>query len=219
MKTNNNKLVIALDGVSASGKGSVSKLIAKEYNLVHLETGLLYRAIGYFYLKNNLNKDSIQELTEIANNLNLDTINNLDLQNEKVAEGASIVAKIPEVRKALLLKQQDFANFVPDNKKGAILDGRDIGTIICPNANIKFFLTASLEVRAKRRFDQTNYNKKSILAIEEVTQAIKSRDISDSYLNNLAMNNKGYIVIDNSNLSLNQTFDLFVKHINELDFI
>lgn len=219
MKTNNNKLVIAVDGVSASGKGSVSKLIAKEYNLVHLETGLLYRAIGYFYLKNNLNKDSIQELTEIANNLNLDTINNLDLQNEKAAEGASIVAKIPEVRKALLLKQQDFANFVPDNKKGAILDGRDIGTIICPNANIKFFLTASLEVRAKRRFDQTNYNKQNILTIEEVTQAIKSRDISDSYLNNLAMNNKGYIVIDNSNLSLNQTFDLFVKHINELDFI
>lgn len=215
----NSKLIIAIDGVSASGKGSVSKLIAEKLNLVHLETGLLYRAVGYFYLKNNLNQNDLTELENIAFNLNLSNLDKLDLQNEKIAKAASLVAKIPEVRKALLEKQQNFANFVPANKNGAVLDGRDIGTVICPNADIKFFLTASLEVRAKRRFNQLQNNKESNAALKEVTKAIKARDISDSNINNLAINNKEYTIIDNSNLSLKETFDLIINHIKKLKLI
>ena len=206
------KLIIALDGVSASGKGSVAKLIAKEFNLAYLETGLLYRAVGYFMLKSKLTISQTKELVDIAKNIELDNLQAIDLQNEIVAQAAAKVAKVKEVREALLFKQKDFANNPPFNKSGAILDGRDIGTVICPNANLKFFLTAELEIRAQRRFAQLKGNNARI-TLEEIKEALKARDENDKALNNLALNNKDYIIVDNSEFSLQQTFILLKEYI------
>ena len=162
-----NSVVIAIDGPAASGKGTVSKSIAEKLQFHYLDTGKLYRAIGAKYLKGH-------EPISVAKNLKNDDLNNLDLQKPEIAKAASEIATIPEVRAALLKFQQNFSKKIP----GAVLDGRDIGTIVCPDAKVKIFLTASLEARAYRRYLELRRTEKN-LKLETIIDQIKERDERD----------------------------------------
>ena len=133
--------VIAIDGPAASGKGTVSKAISEKLRFNYLDTGKLYRAIGAKYL------EGYQPIAA-AESLESSDLAKYDLQKPEIAQAASEIASIPEVRAALLEFQRNFSQKMP----GAVIDGRDIGTIVRPDAKIKIFLTASLEARAKRRY-------------------------------------------------------------------
>jgi cytidylate kinase len=146
-------MLIAVDGPAAAGKGSLSRKLAEHFDFARLDTGLIYRAVAMKVLKvesSNSNKNAI----EIARLLSFNDLNTKGLRNEQVGIVASKIAAIPEVRNILLNFQRNFAENPPNNKLGAVLDGRDIGTVVCPNANVKLFITASPQVRAERRFKE-----------------------------------------------------------------
>ena len=149
------RFTVAIDGPAAAGKGTVAKGLADHFGFSHLDTGLLYRAIA---VKALVGEDPITA----ANELVASDMTSQTLQSPKVARMASKVAVIPQVRAALLAFQENFAS----QDGGAVLDGRDIGTIICPEAQIKIFITASAVIRAKRRYD-------------EVLRDVKERDERD----------------------------------------
>lgn len=159
---------IAIDGPAAAGKGTISKAVAKHFGYAHLDTGLLYRAVGAKVLAGT---DPI----EAAQALQAEDLENGDLRTAEVAQAASKVAVIPEVRSALVDFQVAFAR----RDGGAVLDGRDIGTVICPDAEAKLFVTASAEVRATRRFKELS-EKGSDQPYEEVLEDVIARDKRDS---------------------------------------
>jgi CMP/dCMP kinase len=140
-------MIIAVDGPSAAGKGTIARAIATHLGYHFLDTGSLYRMVGLAMLKAGKSADDVKAAVGYAETLEPSRVVDNDLRTESVAGMASQVAAIPEVRTALLEFQRNFAKREP----GAVLDGRDIGTVVCPEADIKFFVTASTEVRANRR--------------------------------------------------------------------
>ncbi len=133
-------VVIAVDGPAASGKGTVSNSLANHFDFARLDTGLIYRALGLKVLGDGTDASDKQKVILLANQLSFDDLNQENLRSEKVGAVASRIAAIPDVRAVLLKFQRDFAVHPPAEKSGVVLDGRDIGTIVCPNANLKFFL-------------------------------------------------------------------------------
>ena len=140
-------MIIAIDGPAASGKGTIAKRLAKHYGLPHLDTGLIYRAVAKAVLDAGHKLDDRASVTAAALKLDPAGFDETELKRHSVGEAASIVAAIPDVRAALFNFQQEFAA-APN---GAVLDGRDIGTVICPQADVKIFVTASPQERARRR--------------------------------------------------------------------
>ncbi len=140
-------MIIAIDGPAASGKGTIARRLALHYGLPHLDTGLLYRATARVLLDNGERLDDAERAVAAARSLALTDFDEARLRGAEIGEGASLVAAIPAVRAALLDTQRAFAA----QSKGAVLDGRDIGTVICPDASAKLFVTASPEIRAQRR--------------------------------------------------------------------
>ena len=141
-------MIIAIDGPAASGKGTLGKLIAAHYGLVHLDTGKLYRAVARDTLAAGASPSDARAALSAAKALDVKTLDDSSLADGKLGEAASIVASHPEVRDALLAYQRAFAK----RKPGAVLDGRDIGTVICPDADVKLFVTATPKERARRRY-------------------------------------------------------------------
>jgi CMP/dCMP kinase len=146
-------MIIAVDGPAASGKGTLARRLARRYGLAHLDTGLLYRATAWRALAQGDPGDPAVA-TAAARAVRADDLENPALRSEQVSAMASVVAAIPGVRAALLAFQRDFAGHPPAGFSGAVLDGRDIGTVVCPDADAKLFVTASLEARAHRRFKE-----------------------------------------------------------------
>jgi cytidylate kinase len=140
-------LVIAIDGPAASGKGTLARRLAAHYGLPHLDTGLLYRATACALLDEGLPLDDVEAAVEAARGLSLTDFDEERLRARDMGEAASVVAAMPAVRAALIDMQRAFAA----RPEGAVLDGRDIGTVICPEATVKIFVTASPETRAQRR--------------------------------------------------------------------
>lgn len=140
-------MIIAIDGPAASGKGTIAKRLAKHYGLPHLDTGLMYRAVAKAVVDAGHKLDDRASATAAALKLDPAGFDEAELKRHSVGEAASIVAAIPDVRAALFNFQQEFAA-APN---GAVLDGRDIGTVICPQADVKLFVTASPQERARRR--------------------------------------------------------------------
>ena len=140
-------MIIAIDGPAASGKGTLGKRLAAHYGLRHLDTGLIYRAVAKSVLDAGQRPDDVAAALAAAKALDPTRFDELALKGQAVGEAASIVSAIPELRAELVAFQRDFAARPP----GAVLDGRDIGTVICPDADVKIFVTAAPEVRARRR--------------------------------------------------------------------
>jgi cytidylate kinase len=141
-------MIIAIDGPAASGKGTLGKRLAAHYGLRHLDTGLLYRAVAQAMLDGGHPLDDRARAAAAAAAIDPSRFDETALKSHAVGEVASVVSAIPDVRAALFNFQQDFAATPP----GAVLDGRDIGTVICPHADVKIFVTASPEARARRRY-------------------------------------------------------------------
>ena len=219
------KPVIAIDGYSSTGKSSISKEIAKKLELIHIDTGALYRGITFFALENCLNDQQeidIKSLFSKLNEINLEFVpnNNVlelflngkninqEIREPRVSNNVSIIAKQPEVRDFLLEFQRNLAA-----KGGVIMDGRDIGTVILPNADFKFFVTASPEERAKRRFLELQH-----LGIEasyeEVYQNLVSRDKIDSERDVAPLKQADdAILIDNTILNKQETIELILSYL------
>jgi len=140
-------MIIAIDGPAASGKGTLGKRLAAHYDLRHLDTGLIYRAVAKALIDAGRSPNDVASAVAAARALDPARFDETALKVHSVGEAASIVSAIPEVRQALLSVQREFAAKPP----GAVLDGRDIGTVICPDADVKIFVTAAPEVRARRR--------------------------------------------------------------------
>ncbi len=154
------EFTVAIDGPAASGKGTIARAIAAEFGFAHLDTGLLYRAVA---MKGG-------DPVGAAKSLNADDLARDDLRSLAAGEAASRVAVLPEVRAALVAFQREFAQ----RAGGAVLDGRDIGTVICPEAEVKLFITASPETRAERRWQETGTG-----SYEEVLEQVRARDARD----------------------------------------
>lgn len=168
-------LVIAVDGPAASGKGTIASGLAALYGLPHLDTGLLYRAVGVAVLAAGGRLDDETGAAKIASDLDLAKLDRHEYRTRDAGEAASQVAVHPAVRLALLKIQQDFAR----RPGGAVIDGRDIGTVIAPDAVAKLFVTASAEVRAERRWKQLTGQGERV-SMAEVLEDIRLRDARDS---------------------------------------
>jgi CMP/dCMP kinase len=171
-------MIVAIDGLAGVGKGTLAKRLAERFRLRYLDTGALYRGVARDVLAAGHRPTDIAAAVAAARKLDAATLDDPGLRTEQVGEGASIVAAIPAVREALLQYQRDFAHVPP----GAVLDGRDIGTVVCPDADAKFFVTASPEVRADRRWRQLQA--KGVAAnFDEVLAQIRDRDERDTKRN------------------------------------
>jgi len=173
-------VVIAVDGPAASGKGTLARRIAAELGYAYLDTGLLYRSVGLALLRAGGDPADAKAAVEAATSLDADFADFTDpaLRNEATALAAGIVAAIPAVRHALIGMQRRFASHPPGGAPGAVLDGRDIGTVICPDADYKFFIDADLGERGRRRVKELqDKGFESIPA--RVLQEMKERDKRD----------------------------------------
>jgi cytidylate kinase len=175
MTNQRHSLRIAVDGPAASGKGTLAKKLAEALGLAYLDTGKLYRAVGYAMRVSGKDPANKDEAISCAENITLADTENEHLYDEGVGGAASIISAIPEVREALLSFQKEFLK----RQEGAVLDGRDIGTVICPDADFKFFITADIEARAMRRFKQLQKEDKNVI-YESVLQDLQRRDARDS---------------------------------------
>ena len=167
-------MIIAVDGPAASGKGTIAKALARHYGLPHLDTGLLYRAVGIAVLEAGGDPASPDDALEAAHHLS-SALDDPGLKSEAAGKAASLVSAHPGVRAALLDRQKHFAN----QPGGAVLDGRDIGTVIAPHADAKLFVTAGADVRARRRHDELVRMGLSI-HYDAVLNDIRARDERDS---------------------------------------
>ncbi|MDP7567506.1 MAG: (d)CMP kinase [Flavobacteriales bacterium] len=207
---------IAIDGHSSCGKSTIAKFIAEKYGMRYIDTGAMYRAITLYCMRNNLIQNKKVDLGLLQNSLDKITINfefnavlkksETFLNNEnvedlirgiEVSENVSIIAQIKEVREKLILLQQEIGK-----SKNVVMDGRDIGTVVFPNAKLKLFVTASSEVRAKRRFDELVI-KGDIVSFDEVLGNLNQRDEHDTNrkINPLIMA-KDAVLINNTDLSI-----------------
>ncbi len=172
-------VTIALDGPAASGKGTLAQLIAEHYGFACLDTGSLYRGVAYLLLRDGEDPADEAAAEAAARRFSLEAIEGADIRTREVGAAASVVAAQPGVRKALLDFQRDFARRPPKGARGAVLDGRDIGTVVCPDAAVKFFVVASPEVRARRRFLELSPTRPG-LTEAEVLADLRERDARDA---------------------------------------
>jgi CMP/dCMP kinase len=168
-------MIVAIDGPAGVGKGTLARRLADRFGLRHLDTGLLYRAVARDVLVAGRAAGDMEAATSAARALDPATLSDPGLRTEAVGAAASVVAAIPSVRAALLAFQRDFARVPP----GAVLDGRDIGTVICPDADVKIFVTASTDVRAERRWRELAA-RGTTLSREQVVAEMRERDERDT---------------------------------------
>ena len=207
--------IIAIDGPAASGKGSLAKRLAEYLNYDFLDTGALYRRVALKTLEKDLKSNDIEGIIACAKELNADLDEKYDdsaLRNDKIGSRASIVAQIPEVRAELVDFQRNFAK---NAKKGAVLDGRDIGTVICPDADLKLFIKASIEKRAERRHKELQ-SRGIDATTASVLAEMQERDERDAVrLDEHLSPDNNAIMIDTSDMSPDEVFEKVISIINK----
>lgn len=183
------KISIAIDGPAGAGKSTIAKLVAKQLGCIYIDTGAMYRAVGLYCIKNNIDYNDEIKVNHVIDNFKIDIrsknnqqhiyLDGIDIsrqiRTDEVAAVASKVATYKEVREVLVKEQRQM-----QSEKSVVMDGRDIGTVVMPDATLKIFLTATVAERAKRRFEEY-YNKGINVSIETLTQEIIDRDYQDSH--------------------------------------
>ena len=200
------KFIVAIDGTAASGKGTLAKKTANHFGFKYLDTGILYRIVAYHLKSSGINseisKQNVQDSLKLLFNKDFQLSH---LRNEEISLKASIISKNKIVRDTLLSYQREFAM----QEGGTVLDGRDIGTVVCPNADVKIFVDADIEIRAKRRYDQylkknsnSNSNSNSNLNLSDIIDDLKKRDYIDKnrQLSPLVSAKDAYL-LDTSNIT------------------
>ncbi len=201
------RMIIAVDGPAASGKGSLARRLAEHFNLGYLDTGGLYRAVGMRVLYANQQPHDVPAAIAAAHAIKEHDLANPKLRGERIGQAASIVSAFPEVRQALLDYQHNFAK----RDGGAVLDGRDIGTVICPGADVKFFITASLEARAKRRHRELQDYGVTV-DYQSVYDDLVERDARDATRSVAPMKPADdAIVLDTSHMSMNEVLAMALE--------
>ena len=204
-------LTIAVDGPAASGKGTLSRQLAKHFGLNYLDTGSLYRAVALIALNDNIPFDDETALSHVASTLADEVLSDTRLRESGVGEAASKIASLIPVRETLLAYQREKADTAP----GAVLDGRDIGTVVCPNADVKLFVTASSEVRAKRRFDEL-VSKGQDVTYVDIFAEIERRDARDSSRSAAPLIKAADAhLLDTTNLDIEKALDAAVLLVNQ----
>lgn len=199
-------VIIAIDGPAASGKGTLAGRLAAHFDYPHLETGRLYRAVGVKLLDAGIPEPTEAQAAEAAQHLGDEDLNNPNLYAETSGLMASKVSAIGPVRAALLQFQRDFAARPPGNKAGAVIDGRDIGTVVCPAAQHKFFVTASPEIRAQRRVAQLR-SRGAEAIYAAVLRDILARDALDTQRTNSPLRpSPDAHMLDTSDMTADQVF-------------
>tara|TARA_B100000700_G_C14796750_1_gene738563 strand:+ start:184 stop:867 length:684 start_codon:yes stop_codon:yes gene_type:complete len=222
------KIIIAIDGYASTGKSSLAKQLSLHLNYIYVNSGSMYRAIAFFALKNGiapLNKENIDCLINLLPEIKLDYrindltglseiyLNNKNIEAEiktlEVSEYVSLVAEISEIRKFVVKIQKSF-----QSTNGLVMDGRDIGSVVFPNADLKLFLKASEQVRAKRRYDEL-IDEGYKVDYKDILENIISRDSKDTKRKDSPLIiAKDAVVIDNSELSINDQLDIIIKLID-----
>ena len=203
-------VIIAVDGPAASGKGTLARRLAAHFDYAYLDTGSLYRALAYDVLRCGEAPENASAGLRAAKALDLAMLNDPDilaaLRTDAVGIAASLVAAQPDTRAAILQIQRDIADTPPDDKAGAVLDGRDIGTIVCPQAAHKIFVTARAEIRAERRWQEL-YQHDPQVSLEDVLADLKARDKRDSERVTAPMRAaQDAHLLDTSDLSIEEAF-------------
>ena len=216
-----NNIIVAIDGPAGSGKSTIAKIIAKKFNFTYIDTGAMYRMITLYLLENNIDFDDLKEIEKVLNTVNLDMqgdkfyLNNVDvttkIREKIINENVSKVASIKIVRSNLVDLQRKVSN-----NKNVILDGRDVGTVIFPNAQVKIFLIASPEERARRRYKEF-LEKKTEITYEEVLNSIKERDHIDSTRDESPfVKADDAIELDSTNLTIDDVVNFISKEIEKV---
>lgn len=202
--------IIAVDGPSASGKGTISRALAHHFSLPHLDTGALYRALALATIRNKVAPDDVEAIVRLAPSIGTLLTEDEALRTERVADIASRIAPLPAIRLALRQYQEDFAR----QPGGAILDGRDIGTVIVPDADAKLFITASPDVRARRRYEELC--KRGLdTTLNEVRAEIDARDRRDSDRRDSPLRQaEDAILLDTSNFDIQTSIRRAVDHVS-----
>ena len=207
-------MIIAIDGSAASGKGTLAKGLAQHLDYDYLDTGALYRAVALSLLNNGIDEDNISEnqAVKCASSLNLSLTHSTKIRSDVVANLASKVAALQPVRMKLLVLQRGFADSPPSGK-GAVLDGRDIGTVVLPNADLKFFIDADINIRAERRTKELRQAGQSAM-FRDVLADMQMRDDRDKSRSVAPMRAADdAITIDTSNLDASAVLQSALAHI------
>mgnify|MGYP001737361276 FL=1 len=215
-----NNLIVAIDGPAGSGKSTIAKLLAKKYDLTYIDTGAMYRMITLYLLENNIDISDLKEVERVLNTVNLDMqgdkfyLDNVDvstkIREKRINDNVSKVASIKIVRSNLVDLQRKISN-----NKDVILDGRDVGTVIFPNAQVKIFLIASPEERARRRYNEF-LEKKTEITYDEVLKSIKERDHIDSTRDESPfVKADDAIELDSTNLTIEDVVNFISKEIEK----
>ncbi len=195
--------VIAVDGPAASGKGTIATRLAEGYDLAMLDSGLLYRAVGVLLARHGGDFDDVEAATRVARELTADMLTDPAFRTREAGEAASRVAIHPPVRLALREMQQDFAH----RPEGAVIDGRDIGTVIAPDAPAKLYVTARPEIRAERRFKQLKGQGEAV-TFEDILEDIRKRDERDGGRADSPMvQAPDAVLLDTSEMTIEQATD------------
>ena len=215
-------LIVAIDGPAGSGKSTIAKLVAKKFNFTYIDTGAMYRMITLYLLENKISFDNLDKIQKILNEINLDMkedkffLNNVDvslkIREEIINENVSKVASIKAVRENLVKLQRKIAS-----DKNVILDGRDIGTVVFPNAQVKIFLVASAEERARRRYNEF-MEKKIEITYDEVLKSLKERDHLDSTRKESPLvKASDALELDTTNLKIDEVVNFISNEIEKRD--
>lgn len=219
-------MIIAIDGPSGAGKSTLGKMLAKKLNLLYLDTGAMYRAVGLAVVESSVELSEIEKVVKIAQNAEIKLTGepenlqvfldgkdvSAEIRTNEVGQAASIVSTISEVRRILVEHQRKLGKSSPN---GAVLDGRDIGTVVFPKADIKFFLTAAPEARAQRRFEEDSA-KGFLTTYEQTLTEINLRDERDRLREDSPLSvAEDAVIIETSDIDLDQAFERMIKLVYE----
>jgi cytidylate kinase len=216
-------MIIAIDGPSGSGKSTLGRMLARALDLLYLDTGSMYRAVALAVMESNLNANDEVAVGSLASRVDIDLKGDPDslrvmlegrdvtdqIRSEKVTEMSSIVSTIPAVRRAMVARQREMG------QRGAVLNGRDIGTVVFPDADVKFFLTAAADERAQRRFNEDRAQDPEV-SFEETFADMAERDARDSTRSDSPLKSADdAIIVDSTGLSIDEVFQQMMAVVKE----